>query len=58
MTDDPLEHIVHIERDENETRWGVTYCRRCGRVVVNDKYPDKEVKPCRKVQIGFRSVST
>jgi hypothetical protein len=43
------------ERDAHEQRWGMTYCRRCGRPVVNDRYPDKITKrPCEVVKVSLR----
>lgn len=49
-----LEHVLPANRDPFEQRNGVTYCRRCGSVIVNDHYPDRVAKPCRKVKIELR----
>jgi hypothetical protein len=49
------EHVPPTQRSEFEIKHGITYCRRCGRVVVNDRYPDKAVKPCERVHVGPRN---
>lgn len=54
VTSAPLEH-VEGERDAFEQRHGVTYCRRCGRLLTKDSDPDyRQTKPCRVVQVGLR----
>lgn len=51
---DPPEHVI-FDRDDFENRVGMTYCRRCGRPVVNDRFPEKVTKhPCEVVRIAFR----
>ena len=39
-------HVLPAERDAFEQSVGVTYCRRCGRPVVNDTYPDMRRPAC------------
>jgi len=41
-------------RNAFEQQNGVTYCRRCGYLVVSDRYPDKIPKPCKVVKVGLR----
>lgn len=55
MVDEPkLEHIPYARTDWHE-KWGVTYCRRCGRVLVKDRDPDfVQAKPCEVIRIGLR----
>ena len=51
------EHVIVAagDRDDHEQRWGMTYCRRCGRPVVNDRYPDKvTTRPCEVVKVSLR----
>ena len=38
-----------------EVRHGITYCRRCGRMLSGDRRPGfVQVKPCRVVRITTR----
>jgi hypothetical protein len=41
-----LRHVLPEKRDRFEEEHGITYCRRCGAAIVNDRYPDKKRKPC------------
>ena len=50
----PLEHILPASRNTLEQANGVTYCLRCGYPVVNDRFPDRVVRPCRDVKIELR----
>jgi hypothetical protein len=54
VADQRLEHVLPAVRDPLEQAHGVTYCRRCGSVVVNDRYPDRAARPCRKVKVTLR----
>lgn len=49
-----LEHVP-FPRNAFHKKWGITYCRRCGRVLVKDKDPDfVQVKDCQVVRISLR----
>jgi hypothetical protein len=43
------------ERSAQDDEWGVTWCRRCGRMLVKDRYPDwVQAKPCQIVKVVLR----
>jgi hypothetical protein len=52
----PAHVVVPVsERDELERRWRVTWCRRCGFMVVNDRHPENVTKrDCQVVKVGIR----
>lgn len=50
-----MSHVWPAERNDFERRFGVTYCRRCGRLVAIDKKPGwKQTRWCRVVRILTR----
>jgi hypothetical protein len=43
------------ERSRLDEEWGCTWCRRCGRMLVKDRYPDwVQTKPCEVVRVTLR----
>ncbi len=52
-----IEHVPSGRALAIEQRHGITYCRRCGRVLVKDSDPSfVQTKPCRAVKVEMREV--
>lgn len=53
---EPPQHWHPGERNAHEQKTGLSWCRRCGRLLAADHNPEfKQTKPCQIVKIGLKT---